>query len=150
MKTLEEKITDFLKAESCPYPTDCYAVPGSDSMIDTIHPATGLAVYSGDSFEQVQARHPGAVRMSIEAFCEAKAIRQHSPITWEPVTEDKFFEMFEVLPPAYHNNHGFLVGEPWDHDASNGQPRYAAYRMRGLVYETASRPMTIKEFKEQP
>lgn len=143
-----EKISAFLEADNCPFPTECYAVPGDDSIIDTIHPATGLTVYCAETAEQIQARHPGAVRMRIVEFCDQKAERQDVPVTWSAVSEETYNDMLEVLPPAYMGNGGFLVGEPWDHHAGTGQPRYAAYRKRGEVYETASRPMTIREFKE--
>ena len=69
-------------------------------------------------------------------------------ITWEPTTKETFYEMLEVLPPAAWENDAFLVGEPFDHDAETGDPRYSAYRRRpGEQYETGSRPMTIQEFK---
>jgi hypothetical protein len=144
-----EKITTFLEAETNPYPTECYAVPGEDSIIDTIQPATGLTTSCGKTLEEVRAEkgYECAERMTIEAFCEAKAIRQHRPITWEPITEEKYYEMFEVLPPIIRGN-GFLVSEPWDHDAQTGAPRYGAYRHRGETYEAANRPMTVKEFTE--
>ena len=153
-----EKITDFLKAESSPYPTDCYAVPGSESIIDTINPETGLTTYFAKTLEQVRSEkgYAQAERMTIEACCQQKATRQHSPITWSEVTEEQYDEMFEVLPPIIRGN-GFLVSEPWDHDASNGQPRYAAYRfLKGSSkadgtpgrYETASRPMTVEELRQ--
>lgn len=90
-------------------------------------------------------RTPGAIRMTIEACCQQHATRPHRPITWEPITEEKYYEMFEVLPPIIHGN-GFLVSEPWDHDAQTGAPRYGAYRKRGETYETANRPMTVREF----
>jgi len=141
-----EKIVAYVDGQRTPVSTDCYAVPGDDYIIDYINPATGLTVYYAKNLEQVQAEHPGAVLMTVDEFCEAKAIRQHSPITWQPVTEDQYYEMLEVLPPAYMGNGVFLVGEAWDYDASNGHSRYAAYRRRGEVFETASRPMTIREF----
>jgi len=150
-----EKITQFLEAESCPYPTECYALPESDSIIDTIHPETGLTVYCKETLEQIQARYPGAVRMTIEAFCDQKAARQHRPISWSEVTEERYYEMLECLPPAYYSAEGFLVGEPYDHDASNGQPRYQAFvqwnhgtDVPEKTYRQSSRPMTIKEFKQ--
>lgn len=128
---------------------ECYAVPGSDSMIDVIHPVTGLTVYGNKTMEQVQAETPGAVRMLVEQFCNEKAQRQRAPITWSPVTEEKYTEMLEVLPPALWEGRWFLVGEPWDHDAGNGQPRFAAYGAIGGKYYTASRPLTRKEMREQ-
>ena len=142
-----EKIVAYVENERVPEPVDCYAVPGEDSIIDVIHPLTGLTVYCKDTQEQIQLRNPGAIRMTIEEFCQQKATRQHSPVTWEPITEEKYYEMFEVLPPIIRGN-GFLVSEPWDHDAETGAPRYGAYRKRGETYETANRPMTVQEFAQ--
>ena len=143
-----DKITDFLKAEYSPYPTDCYAVPGEDSIIDCIHPVTGLTVYCKETAAQIQVRYPDATRMTIDEFCTQKAARQHTPITWQEVTEEKYYDMFEVLPPIMIAGKGFLVSEPWDHDAQTGAPRYAAYRFKHGKHETASRPMTVTELRQ--
>jgi len=146
--SITEKIVAYVENQAIPEPTDCYAVPGEDSIIDVIHPATGLTVYCKETAEQIQARYPLAVRMTIQEFCDQKALRQDELVTWSTVTEETYYEMLECLPPAYMGNHGFLVGEPWDHHATTGRPRYAAYRHAPTgYYWTASRPMTIQEFK---
>ena len=144
-----EKIIAYVENERTPEPTECYAVPGENHIIDVIHPITGLTVYYSKTLEDIQAEKGYALaeRMTIEAFCRQKAERQHSPITWTEITEEKYYEMFEVLPPIIRGN-GFLVSEPWDHDAETGAPRYGAYRHRGETYESASRPMTVKEFTQ--
>lgn len=143
-----QKIVAYVENQAIPEPTDCYAVPGEDSIIDVIHPVTGLTVYCKETIEQVQARYPLAVHMTIQDFCDQKAMRQEAPATWSTVTEAVYDEMLECLPPAYMGNHGFLVGEAWDHHATTGRPRYAAYRHgQNGSYWTASRPMTIQEFK---
>ena len=144
-----EKIVAYIEGQPVPDPTECYAVPGEAHIIDCIHPLTGLTVCFAKTLEQVQEEYPAAERMTVAAFCEEHATRQHTPITWSTVTEDTYDEMLEVLPPAYMGNHGFLVGEPWDHAVSTGQPRYAAYRHAPTGYWwTASRPMTIAEFTQ--
>ena len=142
-----EKIIAYVEGQRIPEPTECYAVPGADHIIDCINPITGLTVYYSKTLEDIQAEKGYALaeRMTIEAFCRQKAERQHGPITWAEITEEKYYEMFEVLPPIIRGN-GFLISEPWDHDAETGAPRYGAYRHRGETYESASRPMTVKEF----
>ena len=62
-------------------------------------------------------------------------------------TEEKFWEMLGVLPPAFQTGYGFLVGEPMDHNAQ-GQPRFTAFieYPRGTFFESVG-PMTIAEFK---
>lgn len=127
--------------------TTAFAVPGSSSIIDCIHPVTGRSWINGESLEQIRLRYPGAEIVNIADFCAAKAQRQDSPIQWSEVTADDYEEMLCVLPPAAMMGGGFLVGEPCDHHATSGQPRYRAYIKRAGQYLVASRPMTVKEFK---
>jgi len=54
-----------------------------------------------------------------------------------------------VLPPAVMDSRGFLVGEPTDHDVSTGEPRFDAFRKIGSRFETASRPITIREYQRE-
>lgn len=145
-----EKIVAYVEGQPIPEPTECYAVRGEGHIIDVIHPITGLTVCFGRTLENVREEkgYEHAERMTIEDWCKSKAERQDTPVTWSQVTEDKYYEMFECLPPIMIPGKGFMVSEPWDHHALTGRPRYAAYRKRGDVYETASRPMTVKEFKE--
>lgn len=42
------------------------------------------------------------------------------------VSEEKYTDMLEVLPPQRMATNGFLVGEPYDHD-HDGRPRFALY-----------------------
>ena len=139
-----EKIEKLLTAEDCP---DCYAT--EQSIIDLIHPMTGLTVYSGETLEEIRKRYPTAERLTVEEFCTRKAKAQRTPITWGPTTKENYYEMQDVLPPAAYRGNAFLVGEPCDHDAGNGQPRFRAFRYYGEVYEVASRPMTIKELEKE-
>ena len=140
-----EKVARVLRLSECNW---CYAVPGADSIIDVVHPVTGRTVCFGRTLEEVQAEAPGAVRMLVDDFAAAKAARQRSPITWDKVPETQFDEMLNVLPPALMLKGGFLVGEPWDHDAVSGAARYQAFRVRGGAYYVASRPMTKAEFRQ--
>jgi len=67
-------------------------------------------------------------------------------MNWIKTTEERFDEMLGVLPPAMWLAHGFLVGEPWDHDRQ-GRPRFAAFvQVDGVYYESAG-PMTGPEFR---
>ena len=90
-------------------------------------------------------QYPGAVRMSFDAWQADKAARQNTPIEWHPTTAEKYAEMLCVLPPAFWQAGVFLVGEPDDHDALTGRPRFQAYRQIGESYLVASRPMTIAD-----
>lgn len=127
--------------------TEAFAVPGAGNIIDCIHPITGLSWIYGNTLEQIRTRYPGAERVNIAEWMSAKAAAQDSPITWTEVSEETFWEMLEVLPPACMIAGNFLVGEPCDHHAGNGQPRFQAYIKRDGKYLAANRPMTRTEFK---
>jgi len=129
--------------------TQAFAVPGEDSLIDVVHPVTGLSEVEGETLEQVQARYPGAEVIEIAGWLAAKAERQHTPITWTECPEDYYMTMLGVLPPADMWSGGFLVGEPTDHDAGDGRPRFAAFRQWGSRYYEANRPLTIPEFRAE-
>lgn len=151
MTTANDKIVAYVDGQPIKDPSECFAVRGL-TIIDVLNPDTGLTAIYGKKLEDCRKEkgYEQAERMTIDEFCRSKAEVQDTPVSWEPVTEETFDDMLNVLPPAYMGNGGFLVGEAWDHHALTGQPRYAAYRKHGGVYETASRPMTIKEFKVQP
>jgi hypothetical protein len=127
--------------------TECFAVRGK-TMIDTIDSETGLTNIYGKTLEAVRAepKYSNAERMTIDEYCESKAAAQDTPITWEPTTEERYWEMLECLPPAAYIVEGFLVGEPYDHHATTGQPRYEAFIKRNGQYLHASRPMRKSEF----
>lgn len=144
--TMEAKLEKLVNMSDC---TRCYASKARGTMIDTIHPATGLSWCYSKSLAQVREEYPDAEEMTVDAFSEWKAAQQRTPITWAPTTEERFTEMLEVLPPALWLRNGFLIGEPWDHDAGNGQPRYEAYRQRSGAYLVGSRPMTRAEFRAE-
>lgn len=141
------KIIAYVEGQAIPDPTECFAVPGEGHIIDCVHPITGKTVYYGKTLEDCQQEHPGAIRMTIEEFCRQKAARQDTPIEWIETTEDQYDEMLGCLPPIAFTHSGFLVGEASDHHATTGRPRYAAYIRKGDKYFTASRPMTVQEFK---
>lgn len=148
MSTLIEKIEKHVKATA--NMMDCemaFAVPGEDSLIDCINPDTGRSWINDETLEQIRLRYPLAEVMKIDDFCAAKAAKQDSPVEWSETTAENYNDMLEVLPPALWERGGFLVGEPWDHHATNGQPRFAAFVQRGGKYYEASRPMTRAEFK---
>lgn len=66
---------------------------------------------------------------------------------WKQITPERFDEMLCVLPPAVHLLDGFLLGEPFDHNAQ-GQPRFTAFlRINGKPYESLG-VMTAREFRE--
>jgi hypothetical protein len=65
---------------------------------------------------------------------------------WAATTKEIYWDMLEVLPPAAMMGGGFLVGEPVDHHATSGQPRFEAFIKQGEKYSVSSRPITRKEF----
>jgi len=127
---------------------DVYAVPGEDSVIDTIRP-DGLTSVLGESFEQVRARHPAAVRMTWATWRAAAIERQRAPIHWQPTTADKYMEMLEVLPPIEWRSGAFLVGEPIDHCHATGRPRFQAYRQIDDRFYASNRAITVLELRAE-
>lgn len=133
---------------------DAYAIPGEHSIIDVIDPETGLTAVLGQTYAEVQVRYPKAERTTVDAWTTRRAAEQDTPIVWTRTTRAKYWEMLEVLPPALWIGGAFLVGEPTDHHASTGRPRFAAYWQRGSSedstrYLVASRPLTRAELRAE-
>jgi hypothetical protein len=130
-------------------PEVVYAVPGSDTIIDLVFDESGLTHCYGKTLAEVQKEYPDAVLMTLDEFCKAKAARQDSPIQWLETDEKTFHDMLEVLPPiAFDAPYtAFLVGEPCDHHAGTGRPRYQGFVTVGKRYYKTSRPVTVKEFR---
>lgn len=122
-----------------------FASKSAGTVIDFVR--DGLTDINRKTLEQIRADFPDAEVMSLDDWCAWKASTQGTPITWEETPEERYREMLECLPPAVWTRSGFLVGEPWDHDALTGQPRYQAFRQVGDRFIVASRPMTVKEFR---
>ena len=125
--------------------THAFAVPGSSSIIDVIHPNTQRSVCYDQTLEQMRGRYPEAQIVALDDWQAERAAAQDSPLTWIETTAEQYDEMLNVLPPAFWRGGLFLVGEPWDHHALTGAPRFAAYRQTGAGYFTSSRPMTRHE-----
>jgi hypothetical protein len=135
--------------------THVFAIPGQNHIIDAVR-ADGRSMVNGQTLDEIKARGPEYAAVELmpwEDYRSAQIARQNTPITWARTSGRKYNEMLEVLPPAYWDSYGFLVGEPYDHSAETGKPRFQAYRMRGgkgpysAIYEVASRPLTVAEFK---
>ena len=132
--------------------THCIAVPGENTAIDLVHPITGRTVYGNKTLAQVRKERPeyaGAELMTWDDFSQAVADRQHAPVEWAETTEEDYDYGLNVLPPALWIKGGFLVGEPYDHDMSNGQPRFQAFRQDRGKPEKSNRPMTRAEFRRE-
>lgn len=127
--------------------TRAFAEPDAGNIIDAIHPATNLGLWSGETLEQIRLRYPRAEIVNMDDWMDAKAARQNVPVIWDETTEDEYMQMLECLPPAFWNGDTFAVGELDDHDARTGAPRFRAYRKTGERCFRSSRPMTVKELR---
>jgi len=125
----------------------CFAVPGADSIVDVIDPETGRSRCYGRTLDEVRAESPGAEIMTLDAHCAAKAARQDTPLAWVGTSEARYHEMLEVLPPAAQLGSAFLVGEPYDHHALTGRPRFSCFKREAGLYFRSSRPMAFAEFR---
>lgn len=143
MKTTEQKLPAVTLGDC----TQAFAIPGALSIVDCINPHTGRSWINKESLDEIRLRYPGAEIVSLAEWSKEKAALQDRPVEWSETTEEQYFEQLEVLPPACMHGGGFLVGEPADHHAVTGQPRFAAYLRRGKRCLTASRAMTRDEFQ---
>jgi hypothetical protein len=144
-QSINDKAGRLLSMSDCEM---CFAVPDAYTIIDVINPETGLSWCYSKTLEQVRLEYPGAQIMTVAAHCEAKARRQDTPIEWLETTEERYWEMLEVLPPACMMGGGFLVGEASDHHAVSGQPRFQGFISGNGKYRQSSRPITRSEFQE--
>lgn len=126
--------------------TQAFAQPTGEHLIDVIHPGTGLSWCGGKTLDQIRQQYPGAEVVDITEWCVAKGARQDTPVTWAEITEEQYWEWLECLPPAIQLRFGFLVGEPADHHAATGSPRFQACIEKAGKFFASSRPMTRKEF----
>lgn len=72
--------------------------------------------------------------------------------TWKEVTEDRYNDMLNVIPPLAWVSKGFLVGEAWTHKICSINHRMssafqAMVRSNGQYYECLE-PMTVAEWRE--
>ena len=81
-----------------------------------------------------------------------EALSQKGLTMWKRTTREKYWEMLEVLPPATQDAHGFLLGEPQDHDfcqvSGYVMPRYDAYLQRRGKYYVSTRPLSLFEYRK--
>ena len=70
---------------------------------------------------------------------------------WKECTAARFYEMLGVLPPAYQDHMGFLVGEPMSHRgcrvAMQIAPTFAAFITHNDKYYECKEPLTVAEFR---
>lgn len=140
-------------------PIDLYTYvwhrPGASNVIDFAKP-DGTTLHLVNSREELLARYPDAVLSTYEAWSSARGAEQDSSVTWTEITERQFWDALGALPPALQIGSAFLLGEPFDHHAVTGQPRFTAYVQRVIAgaedvrterFEASSRPMTRAEFR---
>ena len=129
----------------------CFVSKRSGTVIDFVNPSTEKTLYYSKNLETCRETYLDAEMMTLGEWCEWKAAQQRTPIAWEEVTEERFYDMLECLPPAAGTKgwREFLVGEPYDHDALSGEPRYQGFRRTSSGYFASSRPMTVTEFRAE-
>lgn len=77
-----------------------------------------------------------------------------SAINWIETTEERYYEMLGVLPPASQGSmigaSGFQVGEAMSHN-ERGEPTFATFkeesRVMGSKFYESSEALTFREFK---
>lgn len=67
-------------------------------------------------------------------------------VAWKEISEARFDEMLDMVPPALQMAKGFLAGEAVDQDRG-GLPRFRAFiEFEGKYYE-CEQPMTRTQFR---
>ena len=129
--------------------TQCFVSKATGTIIDIINPHTGKTFCLSKTRDDLLTEgYKDVELMTVGDFLTWKAAQQRTPITWKYVNKEQFYYALECLPPATGTAgwRDFLIGEPYDHDALNGKPRYQGYRRVGKQYFQSSRPMTVTEF----
>lgn len=121
-----------------------------ESIIDTINPATGLSSVYGETHEQIRLRYPKAEIVNFDEWLAAKAARQDAEeAVWQETTEEAYWYALECVPPAAMAGGAFLMGEPQDHHAASGLPRFSCYReTRDGKFVVLSKPITYPAFQQ--
>lgn len=82
--------------------TLCVYVEGQTGIIDIVKNETGLTSIYGKSIEIVRQEYPGAEIVPMDYAMQriSEALKEVYPmLNPKEITEEKFYEMFEVLPP---------------------------------------------------
>ena len=125
----------------------CKCFVANDELLDFAHPHTDRSQFNNLTLEEMQRIYPGAEIVNYNDFKAAKAARQDAePREWKEVTKERYMDMLEVLPPAAMRRWAFLVGEPYDHHAGTGRPRFACFKREGGNHYELSCHITHAEF----
>jgi hypothetical protein len=77
--------------------TRCFVQPSTLTIIDMVHPVTGLSQIYQHSLAEIQARYPGALIGDFEEWWRRK--EESFIAAPKVITEERYMEMLEVLPP---------------------------------------------------
>jgi len=110
------------------------------------------STYGRQTVEELSAEERGPIRVMTWAEWKAGASAAQAaiPVKWEAITEARYWELLEVLPPINWSGGAFMVSEACDHDWATGRERYQAVRECGSApyyrtWDASSRPVTHAE-----
>lgn len=73
------------------------------------------------------------------------------PSRWKEVSEERYWEMLEILPPAVMDGKGFMVGEAWTHRTCSvtkvERASYSAFAEKDGRYYECLDPMSVPEWR---
>lgn len=118
---------------------ECYYQPGKPGIIDialAIGDGTHRGLYGGETLAEVQMRYPGAAVGNLDAVVEAsRKMFERAP---KRVTESRFLEMLNVLPPEnWVRGNGCESFKMCEYEYDNVTTIFA--RIGGEYYEMAGR-----------
>ena len=100
----------------------------------------------GDACTWVRQTIPGETSTVTSGIAYDLYFSQVRPAIWKRVTEERYDDMLNVLPPLAWVGHGFLVGEAWDQD-SNGTPRFTALLRRPDGFFESLYPLSVSDWR---
>ena len=106
----------------------------------------GQTIYGRKPVDKVLAENPSYKLVEYDEYVAAASAEQDQPIVWSPLSEEDYYKKMDCLPPAVTRSYGFLLGEPQDHYAATGKPRFAAFLKLGHRFCRSSRPLRVEEF----
>ena len=134
--------------DKCWEPHKVIAKRGEASFVDYISEDTGLTRVNGTPIAEVLRERPGYEVMTVDEWRDAAATAQNAEIAWVQITQERYEDYRDCVPPAVMRASGFLVGEPFDHCVRTGRARYTACKEVGDKFYASSRPVTAVEFRE--
>lgn len=126
--------------------THVFTEPNKTCIVNFCHPQMEQEKIQ-EELKTLRINWPNTILMTWEEFDNQAYKLQNTELKMEEITEERYFELMECLPPAAMEHNKFLVGEPWDHCVKTGKPRFQMCVTSGGKHYASDRPVTKEEYK---